>query len=105
MNQVKTHVGNIKIGPINFIHKNAEISYFIGEKKLWGKGYATLAIKEIVKLAKKKGLKKLRAGLYQMNTGSKKVLINNGFKIEGVFKSEIVYKKKRFDLIWFGRVL
>jgi RimJ/RimL family protein N-acetyltransferase len=64
-----------------------------------------LAIREIIKLAKKKGLKKLRAGLYEMNIGSKKVLINNGFKIEGTFKSELVYKKKRFDLIWFGKLL
>ena len=103
--KLNTHIGNIKIGQINFRHKSAEISYFIGEKKLWGKGYTTLAIREIIKLAKKKGLKKLRAGLYEMNIGSKKVLINNGFKIEGTFKSELVYKKKRFDLIWFGKIL
>ena len=24
------HIGNIKLGPINFMHKTAEISYFIG---------------------------------------------------------------------------
>ena len=56
-------------------------------------------------MAKKKGLKKLRARLYEMNIGSKKVLTNNGFKIEGTFKSELVYKRKRFDLIWFGKLL
>ena len=28
----KIHVGNIKLSPINFIHKTAEISYFIGDK-------------------------------------------------------------------------
>ena len=52
-NNVNTHIGNIKLGPINFIHKTAELSYFIGEKDLWGKGYANLAIKEIIKIAKK----------------------------------------------------
>ena len=104
-NNFKKHIGNIKIGPINFKHKNAEISYFIGEKILWGNGYTTLAIREIIKIAKKKGLKKLRAGLYEMNIGSKKVLINNGFKVEGIFKSELIYKRKRFDLIWFGKLL
>ena len=51
----KKHIGNIKLGPINFIHKSAEISYFIGEKELWGKGYATKAIKLIIKIAKRKG--------------------------------------------------
>ena len=32
----KIHIGNIKLGPIDFIHKNALISYFIGEKKILG---------------------------------------------------------------------
>ena len=57
----KSHIGNIKLGPINFIHKHAEISYFIGEKKLWGKGYATKAIKEIIKIARKKKIKKIKS--------------------------------------------
>tara|TARA_Y100001935_G_scaffold253314_1_gene259224 strand:+ start:128 stop:649 length:522 start_codon:yes stop_codon:yes gene_type:complete len=100
-----THIGNIKLGPISLVHKNANISYFIGEKRLWNKGYTTLAIKEIIKIAKKKGVKKLKAGLYEMNLGSKKVLLKNGFKIEGIFKSEIIYKKKRFDSYWFGKIL
>ena len=104
-NNLNIHIGNIKLGPINFIHKYAEISYFIGEKELWGKGYATLAIKEIIKIAKKKGIKKLKAGLYETNIGSKKVLIKNGFKIEGKFKSEIIYKGKRFNVYWFGKIL
>tara|TARA_B100000963_G_scaffold358718_1_gene384035 strand:+ start:444 stop:968 length:525 start_codon:yes stop_codon:yes gene_type:complete len=99
------HIGNIKLGQINFTHKTAEISYFIGEKKMWGKGYATLAIKEIIKIAKKKGIKKLKAGFYEMNVGSKKVLLKNGFKIEGRFRSEIVYKRKRFSRFWVGKIL
>ena len=72
---------------------------------MWGNGHATLAIKEIIKIAKKKGIKKLKAGLYEMNIGSKKVLIKNGFKIEGKFKSEIIYKGKRFISYWFGKIL
>lgn len=99
------HIGNIKLGPINYFHKNAEISYFIGEKELWGKGFAASAIQEIIKIAKKKKLKKLKAGLYKMNKGSKRVLIKNGFKVEGRLKSEIFYKNKRSDLILFGKIL
>ena len=99
------HIGNIKLGPINFFHKYAEISYFIGEKKLWGKGYGSLAIKKIIAIAKKKRVKKLKAGFYEMNTGSKKVLIKNGFKIEGKFKSEIVFKNKRYASYVLGKIL
>ena len=104
-NNLNSHIGNIKLGPINFIHKTGEISYFIGQKKLWGKGYTTLAIKEIIKIAKKKGLKKLKAGVYEMNIGSKKVLEKNKFKLEGKMKSEIIYKGKRYNCYWFGKIL
>ena len=99
------HIGNIKLGPINFIHKTGEISYFIGDKELWGKGCTTLAIKEVAKIAKKMGLKKLKAGLYEMNIGSKKVLEKNNFKLEGKMKSEIIYKGKRYNRYWFGKIL
>ena len=104
-NNLNIHIGNIKLGPINFIHKTGQISYFIGEKELWGNGYATLAIKEIIKIAKKKGLKKLKAGLYEMNISSKKVLEKNGFKIEGKFKSELIFKNKRVNHYFFGKIL
>jgi RimJ/RimL family protein N-acetyltransferase len=99
------HIGNMKLGPIDSTHKSARISYFIGEKKLWGKGYATLAIKELTKKAKKKGLKKLKAGLYEVNIGSKKALVKNGYKLEGKLKSEIYFQGKRIDLCLFGKIL
>lgn len=99
------HIGNIKIGPINFIHKNAELSYFIGEKQLWGKGYTSLAIIEAVKIAKKMGIKKLKAGCYEKNIGSRKVLEKNKFKLEGKLKSEYVFMNKRIAHYLFGRIL
>jgi len=100
-----SHIGNIKLGPVNLVHKNAYISYFIGEKKLWGRGYAYLAIKQIIKIAKKKGVKKIKAGLYEMNKGSEKVLVKNGFKVEGKIVSELVYEKKRCSRYIYGKVL
>jgi ribosomal-protein-alanine N-acetyltransferase len=99
------HIGNIKIGPLNPIHKNAELSYFIGEKKLWGKGYASLAIIEAVKIAKKMGIKKLKAGCYEKNIGSRKLLEKNKFKLEGILKSEYIFMNKRTSQYLFGRIL
>ena len=99
------HIGNIKLGPINFRHKTAEISYFIGEKEMWGKGYATIAIKKIIRIAKLKGLKKVKAGLYYMNKGSAIVLKNNGFKEEGKLRSEFIFNKKRITQIIYGKII
>ena len=88
------HIGNIKIGPINWVYRTADISYFIGEKKLWGKGFATLAIKEIISIAKKKKIKKLQAGAAKSNVGSRNVLIKNGFKVKNKKKFAIIYTRK-----------
>jgi len=99
------HIGNIKLGPIIWRHKSAEISYFIGNKKLHGKGYASEAIKKILILAKRMGIKKINAGLYKMNKSSKIVLKKNGFKIEGILKSQIIYRKKRYASIIMGKIL
>jgi RimJ/RimL family protein N-acetyltransferase len=97
------HIGNIKLGPINYIHRFAEISYFIGETKYWNKGFATLAISKIIKIAKfDYKIKKLIAGVYSMNVGSQNVLKKNNFKLEGIFKSQISFKKKRYSHLWFG---
>ena len=104
-NKILNHIGNIKLGPINFIHLTAEISYFLGEKDLWGKGYTTIAIKKIINIARKKKLKKLKAGFHEMNKGSKKVLEKNGFMLEGKFKSELLYNKKRYLNYWYGKIL
>jgi|TARA_B110000093_G_C12837760_1_gene353932 ribosomal-protein-alanine N-acetyltransferase len=97
------HVGNIKLGPINSIHKYAVISYFIGIKNLHNKGLAASAIKKIIAIARKKGIKKLKAGVYEMNIASIKVLKKNGFHKEGLLKSEYIYKKKRIDCYIFGK--
>lgn len=102
---LKIHIGNIKIGPINFIHKSAELSYFLGDRELWGKGYTDLAIKEAIKMAKKMGIKKLKAGCYEKNIGSRKVLEKNKFKIEGKLEKEFIYKKKRIAQFLFGKIL
>lgn len=99
------HIGNIKLGPINNIHKYAFISYFIGERNLNGKGYATIAIKKIISIAKKKKIKKLKAGVYAMNIGSQKALKKNGFIKEGVLKKEYIFKRKRINCFLFGKVM
>ena len=86
-----THIGNIKIGPINFNHKYAYVSYFIGDISFWGKGYATLSVNIITSFAfKKLKLNKCLAGVYASNKGSIKVLEKNGYVIEANFKSQLL---------------
>ena len=105
-NKKNKHMGNIKLGPINFENKTADISYFIGEKNYWGQGITTKAIKMIINLAKKKfKLKKLQAGHWEKNIASKKVLLKNKFKLEGILKSQIQTKKGRINRYLYGLVI
>ena len=81
------HVGNIKLGGIHHIYKRGDIGYFIGEKNCWGKGYA----KEAVSLVTEFGfmtlkLHRIEAGCRENNIGSQKVLEQNGYKKEAVFR-------------------
>ena len=101
-----THIGNIKLGPINYHHKFAEISYLIGDLRFQNKGLATKAIEQVLVLAKKKyKLKKIIASLYSNNIASKRVLEKNKFKLEGIIKKKFVFKKKRLDQLIFGKII
>ena len=95
----KIFVGVVELGNLDFNHSNCEIMYFIGDKKLWGKGIASRAIKLAILYARDKlKIKKIIAGTYKSNRASQKVLLNNGFKIEGKIKNyfKIILKNKNF---------
>lgn len=64
------------------------MSYFIGEKNAWGKGFATEAIQLVTHFAfEQLHLHRLQAGLYASNIGSGKALEKAGYHLEAVFKN------------------
>jgi len=101
------HIGNIKIGPIHPIYKFADISYFIGDKEYWGKGYTTIAIKLITEFGFNTiGLNRIQAGVHGSNIGSQKVLEKCGYKKEAILRKKIYYgcndNKVWDDHLYFG---
>lgn len=83
------HIGNIKLGRINWIHRFADISLLIGEKSYWGKGIATEAIVVLSRFAfSDLNLHKVRAGCYSKNVGSAKAFVKAGFSKEGVLRKQ-----------------
>ena len=84
---------------------SAEISYFIGKKKFWGKGIASKCVETVVHFAVTElGLRKISAGYYENNIGSAKVLEKCGFVVEGNKISELIFEKKRINHILVGYV-
>jgi RimJ/RimL family protein N-acetyltransferase len=100
------HVGNIKIGPINRRHGTGEIGILIGEKRAWGKGIATAAILLVCRVAREHlALRKLTAGCYASNTGSRRAFEKAGFEVEGVRRHQLLLGDRPEDLILLGRLL
>jgi ribosomal-protein-alanine N-acetyltransferase len=97
------HIGNIKIGPINRIHRFADVGLLIGERDCWGKGYATEALRLVKHYAfKTLNLHKLTAGCYEVNKGSEKAFKKAGFTVEGVRKKHRYCDRIYVDTIIFG---
>lgn len=96
------HIGNIKIGNINFKHEFAELGIIIGEKEEWGKGYATEAISLAISYAFcELKLYKIFAGAYSNNIGSIRALKKVGFQECGRYFQHCKLDKERVDTIQF----
>ena len=99
------HLGNIKIGPINWIHRFADLSLFIGEKKYWGKGLASEAIRLAVDHAfNTLNLHKVTAGVYAENIGSLRAFKKAKFLKEGLRKCHRFYRGRYVDEVCLGIV-
>jgi RimJ/RimL family protein N-acetyltransferase len=97
------HIGNIKLGPIDWIHRTGDIGLMIGEKDCWGKGYATQAISLVMNYAFiTLNLHKLTASCYDSNKGSAKAFQKVGFEVEGVRKQHFYCDGKYEDLVLMG---
>jgi RimJ/RimL family protein N-acetyltransferase len=104
-NITNEHIGNIKLGPIHKRYKYADISYFIGNRSAWGKGYATEAIKLIVDFGfDVLSLHRLQAGIISGNDSSAKVLERNGFIKEGILKEKFLVDEAYRDHIVYGLI-
>jgi [ribosomal protein S5]-alanine N-acetyltransferase len=103
LNKDRQHIGNIKLGPINWYHRNADVSLFIGEKQLWGRGYASQAIALVTEFAfQTLNLNKLKAGCYAENLGSAKAFEKCGYQREGLLKGHILANGREIDIILLG---
>ena len=94
------HVGNVKLGPINWLHLVAELSFFIGQKKVWGLGIASGAISRAVTYAfETLHLYKVNASYYEANVGSAKTLQKCGFVVEGQRINDLLFEDRRMNKI------
>ncbi|MCA9409471.1 MAG: GNAT family N-acetyltransferase [Candidatus Omnitrophica bacterium] len=98
------HIGNIKMGNIDQSKGQADIGIIIGNKSMWGKGYAQEAISLVSKFAfDELGLNKIIAGMIELNIGSYKAFLKAGFNESRRDIGDINFEGQQIDSIWMEK--
>jgi RimJ/RimL family protein N-acetyltransferase len=97
------HIGNIKLGPVDWYHEHASVGLLIGERDCWGRGYATEAIGRLTAYAfRDLGLQKITAGCYASNVGSARAFLKAGWTEEGRSQGRWRLDGGRDDNVYLG---
>lgn len=93
-----THIGNIKLEPIDWSKKRAIFGILIGDKNYWGKGIGTEATKLIVDYAfYTLNLNEIELGVIVDNKKAARVYEKVGFKIVKIKKNAINHDGVLYD--------
>jgi RimJ/RimL family protein N-acetyltransferase len=97
------HVGNVKIGPINWVHRCAEFGILIGAKDCWGKGYGSEATSLIVEYAfRRLNLHKITLGVHAEHVGAIRAYQHAGFREEGRLHEALFLEGRYSDKVLMG---
>ena len=98
--ETNSHIGNIKIDPINQRNQIGEYGILMGDKNNWGKGYAKEASKAVINYCfKRVGLRKITLGVIKDNIAAVKLYELLGFQIEGINQMHGIYAGKFCDAL------
>ncbi len=86
------HIGNIKLGNINWVHRFADLGILIGDKKSWGKGFGQEACRLLVDYAfHRLNLHKVTLSVYAEHMSAIKAYEKVGFVLEGRLKQMLYH--------------
>lgn len=101
----REHVGNIKLGPVNWRHGFGDVGIIVGDRACWGRGVATESISLLCSYAfEELNLHKLTASMYAPNIGSRRAFEKCGFQLEGIKRSQYLFDGRYVDLLVMGKV-
>lgn len=95
-------IGAVGLTTISEANNTAEMGYWIG-KSYWNKGFASEAIAALIFFGfDEYKLHKIFATHLKRNAASGKVLMKNGFQVEGLLRQHIKHFGKYEDLVYLG---
>ena len=97
------HIGNVKLGPINWVHRRAMFGIMIGEKESWGRGAGEEATRMVVEYAFfRLNLNRIGLAVYAEHEAGVRCYQAVGFKTEGRFREEMYSEGTYKDRLWMG---
>lgn len=97
-------IGTVMLFNIDLEAANAEIGY-VFRKDAWGKGYGSRSVALISDFVfNNLKFHRLYANVAAENTGSGKILVNNGFLLEGRLKDHYLVEEKYCDRLIYGKL-
>ena len=99
------HIGNISLQSINWIDRQAEIAFLLGDRDYWNKGIMYEAGQLLIQHGfKTLNLHRIHCGTSSDNEGMQKLALKLGMTQEGVRK-EAIYKNGSYkDIIEYGLI-
>ena len=100
------HIGNTKLGPIDWEKKEAQVSFFLGEKNVWGQGIMPKVINTVLLYAfRSLKLLEIKAGYEKKNLASAKVFKKCRFEIVKTESKRILNSKKITNVVYVSKKL
>ena len=96
-------IGFIRINCLTRISKDVWLRMIIGDKKAWGRGYASEALQSVLKwLFYELNIRRITLETYATNKRALKFFEKMGFKKEGVLREAHYADGKYYDIISYG---
>jgi len=97
------HIGNVKLGPIQWVYRCATFGILIGEKDFWGKGAGEEATRLMVEYGfQRLNLHRIDLGVFAEHEAAVRCYEKVGFKVEGRMREDLFQAGQYKDRLWMG---
>ena len=97
------HIGNVKLGPIHWVHRGATLGIMIGDKKFWGQGLGEDATRLAVEYGfYRLNLRRIDLGVFAEHEPAVRCYEKVGFRIEGRCREALFHCGEYKDRLWMG---
>ena len=97
------HIGNVKLGPIHWVHRRAMFGILIGDRRFWGKGVGEEATRLMVEYGFfRLNLHRITLGVFADHRSAIRCYEKVGFKIEGTLREQLFRDGSYRNDLWMG---